>query len=202
MHRLAAILGLSAVGLFGLALAVFSALNPDFDLLLDYVSKLGAVGEPYALWWNLLGFVAVGALLTGFGLTYGYILQDRLVGVLLSLFGVGFAATGIPINMGDESSPVSKAHVVAICLGFASWLFGLARAAYLPSIGRSARFAANTAATLIILPIVGQIAQLWSMPVTHRLVFAVVFGWMTVTSVRLLLDVRISPQYNQGSKDD
>lgn len=47
-------LGICAVGLFGFALVVFSILNPDFNPLHDYVSKLGAIGQPYALWWNLI----------------------------------------------------------------------------------------------------------------------------------------------------
>jgi hypothetical protein len=33
---------------------------------------------------------------------------------------------------------------------------------------------------------VGQAVQLWSMPLTHRLVFFVVFGWVAITSIRLL----------------
>jgi hypothetical membrane protein len=186
MHRLAAMLGISAVSLFGLSLVVFSGLNPNFNLLDDYVSKLGAVGQPYALWWNVIGFVMVGVLLAGFGLAYGSILQSRLVGVLLALFGIGFGAAGVPIELGDGSSPLTKAHVVAICLGLAAWLFGLARMAYLPSLGRFTHSSANIAAILLVLPILGQGAQLWSMPVTHRLVFLVVFGWVAITSIRLL----------------
>lgn len=186
MHRLAAMLGISAVGLFGFALVVLSGLNPGFNPLDDYVSKLGAVGQPYALWWNVIGFVVVGALLAGFGLTYGRILQDRFVGVLLALFGVGFGTAGVPIDLGDGSSPLSKAHVVAICLGLAAWMFGLARMAYLPSLGKSTHSSAKIAAALLVLPMLGQGAQLWSMPVTHRLVFLVVFGWVAITSIRLL----------------
>lgn len=193
MHRRAAMLGISAVALFAFAFVVFSGLNPGFKPLDDYVSKLGAVGQPYALWWNAIGFVVVGALLAGFGLTYGRILQDRFVGVLLALYGVGFGATGVPINLGDASAPLSKAHVVAICLGLAAWMLGLARMAYLPSLAKSIRSSANIAAALLALPILGQGVQLWSMPVTHRLVFLVVFGWVAITSIRLLRGA--SPEY-------
>ncbi|MCW5965807.1 MAG: DUF998 domain-containing protein [Bryobacterales bacterium] len=189
MHRLAATLGISAVGLFGIALVVFSGLNPGFDPLDDYVSKLGALGQPHAMWWNVIGFVAVGALLAGFGLAYGRILHDRFVGVLLALFGIGFGAAGIPLDLGDGNSPLAKAHVVAICLGLAAWLFGLARMAHLTSLGNATRSSANIAAGLLVLPILGQGAQWWSMPVTHRLVFLVVFGWVAITSIRLLRGV-------------
>lgn len=172
MHRRAAILGISAVGLLAFALVVFSGLNPGFKPLDDYVSKLGAAGQSYAVWWNVIGFVVVGALLAGFGLTYGRILQDRFVGVLLALYGVGFGATGVPIDLKDASAPLSKAHVVAICLGLAAWMLGLARMAYLPSLGKSVRSSASIAAALLALPLVGQGAQLWSMPVTHLSYFS------------------------------
>ncbi len=49
--------------------AILSSLNREFEPLGDYVSKLGAVEQPYALWWNLIGFGDVGALRVGFGLT-------------------------------------------------------------------------------------------------------------------------------------
>lgn len=186
LRRVAGILGLSAVLLLGCALVVFSLLNPEFHPLRDYVSKLGAVGQPFALWWNLTGFVAVGLLILGFGIAYGRFLGDRQVGLLLALFGVGFAATGVPVDLGDEGAGISKAHVVAICLGLAAYMLCLARMAHLPSFAKPVRNSANVAATLLGLSIAGQILQLWSMAVTHRLVFVVVFGWLAVTSIRLL----------------
>ena len=178
-------LGLSAVGIFVSAFILFSILNPNFNPIDDYVSKLGALGQPYALWWNLIGFGLVGLLLTAFGWCYGYLIQDRLVGILLASFGIGFAATGVPIDLANEVAPVSKAHIVAICLGLAGWMFGLARMGYSMSLERSVRRLANTAATLLFIPLLGQIAQLWSMPVTHRLVFVVVFGWVLITCIGL-----------------
>jgi len=186
MHKLAALLGLAAVGLFALALIVFGGRNPDFSLIDDYVSKLGALGQPNAAAWNIVGFGAVGALLAAFGWVYGSVLNDRLAGLLLALFGVGFASSAIPVDLVDETAALSKAHVVAICLGLACWLFGLARLTQRAASDRSPRASAKIAAVLVVLPILGQSAELWPMPVTHRLVFLVVFGWTALTSVRLL----------------
>jgi len=177
-----------ALGLFAVALVVFSSLNREFDPLQDYVSKLGALGQPHALGWNLIGFMSVGVLLTGFGLAYGHFLQDRLVSILLALFGIGFAVMGVPVDLGDEGSGLSKAHIAAICLGLAAYMICLARMAHLPSFGRSIRSKANVAATILLLSIGGQVARLWSKPVTHRLVFAVVFLWVAITSISLLND--------------
>jgi len=190
MRKAAGILGLSAVGLLASALAVFSFLNPQFHPMQDYVSKLGAVGQPYALWWNLTGFVAVGLLLVGFGLAYGRLLGDRQVSILLVLFGIGFAATGVPIVLGDREAGISKAHVVAVCAGLAAYLACLAKLGYLRSFGHTVRRSANVAATLVVVSMVGQALRFWSMPVTHRLVFAVVFGWLGTTSIRLLREPR------------
>jgi hypothetical membrane protein len=190
MNRVAGILGLTAVGLFAFALAVFSVLNPEFRLLDDYISKLGALGQPYALWWNLIGFVTVGLLFAAFGLTYGRVLQDPPIAILLAFFGVGFAATGVPVDLGDEGAGFSKAHTVAICIGLAAFLFCLARMAHLPSFEKRTRQTANLAAAFIGVSIGGAALKLWSMPVTHRLVFAVVFGWLAATSTRLLREMR------------
>ena len=42
------------------AILIFGHLNSDFSFWEDYVSKLGAKGEPNALLFNLIGFVVVG----------------------------------------------------------------------------------------------------------------------------------------------
>lgn len=186
LRPLAAYLGISAVVLFCAALVIFSIINPQFDLANDYVSKLGAIGQPYALGWNLVGFLSVGLLLAVFGWAYGRIVDDRLVGILFTLFGLGFAATGVPTGMAGPTSPMSKAHVVAICLALAAWLFGLARLTGSRALEKSERAIANVTAILLVSPIIGFSIGLWSMPTTHRLVFFVVFAWVTVASLRLL----------------
>ncbi|MEM9182272.1 MAG: DUF998 domain-containing protein [Pseudomonadota bacterium] len=185
-YRITALLGLAGVGAFASALLLFSFLNPNFHPTQDYVSKLGALGQPFAVWWNVVGFGLVGLMLAAFGWVYGKLVRDRLIGFLLALFGLGFAATAIPIDLGSADAAVSKAHVVAICLGLAGWCFGLARLASLTALSKSVRRSAKLAATLVVAPMVGQALELWPMPVTHRLVFAVVFGWFALTSITLL----------------
>lgn len=185
-HRTAGILGLSSVLVFLSALIVFGSVNKEFSFMNDYVSKLGALGEPNALWWNLIGFLMVGLLLFGFGLVYGLILKDTLLAVLLSLFGLGFALTSIPMDMQASDAAVSKAHVVAICLGLASWLFGLSRMGFNVQLKKSIRTKANLTAILLVASIIGFMLGFWSMPMTHRLVFGIVFGWTTLTSLDLI----------------
>ncbi len=181
-------------GIFGLlsvltlitALLVFSLSNSDFSLWEDFISKLGAKGEPNALWFNLIGFVAVGILLFIFGLLYGKLLNDKLLSILLSLFGLGFAFTAIPIDMEFSRTSVSKAHIVAICLGLAFWLFGLSRLGYNQKLKRKIRNRANLTAVILVLSMIGFVFGIWSMPITHRLVFTIVFGWTAITSIELI----------------
>lgn len=184
--KLAGWFGLFGVVIFATALIIFGNLNFGFNFLEDYVSKLGAKGEPNALGWNLTGFGLVGLSLMGFGITYGKILKDKLAGILLALFGLGFVFTAIPADLADSDSSVSKAHTLAICLALAFWLFGLARISYNKALEKHIQLRANIAAILIVLPVIGLGIGLWSMPFTHRLVFLVVFGWTAISAAELL----------------
>ena len=181
------IIGLLSVLILITTLLIFGFSNTNFSFVNDYVSKLGAKGEPNALWFNLFGLISVGMLLFAFGLTYGNLLKDKLLSVLLSLFGLGFAFTAIPIDMELSRTPISKAHIVAICLGFAFWLFGLSRLGSNKQLRKGIRNRANFTAIILVLPIIGFVLELWSMPLTHRLIFGIVFGWTAITSIELIL---------------
>jgi hypothetical membrane protein len=184
------ILGLLSILIFIATLLIFGFSNSDFSFLNDFVSKLGAKGEPNALWFNLFGFITVGILLFVFGVTYGNLLNDKLLSVLLSLFGLGFAFTAIPIDMELSETPMSKAHIVSICLGLAFWLCGLSRLGYNRQLKKGIRNRANFTATILVLLIIGSALRLWSTPVAHRLIFGIVFGWIAITSFELILKKR------------
>ena len=183
VNQLNRLSGIGAFIVFAISLLVIGNLNSEFDFVNDYVSKLGARSEPHAIWWNIFGFLVVGMLLFSFGFTYGRIIRDKLAGWLLACFGIGFALTAIPFDLSDEGAPLSKAHTVAICLALAAWLFGLAKISSNKTLDRTVHRRANLAAVLLILSMAGFVAGLWSMPVTHRLVFIVVFGWTVWTAV-------------------
>lgn len=187
---LAGISGLLAVIVLVVALLIFGFLNSSFSFINDFISKLGAKGQPNALGFNLIVFVCVGTLLVVFGLSYGQFLKDRFLSVLLSLFGIGFAFTAIPIDLQMPNAPVSKAHVVAICLGLACWMFGLSRLGYNREIEKRTKNQANLAAMILFLSMIGFAIGLWSMPITHRIVFGIVFGWTALTSIQLLIEVK------------
>ena len=180
------ILGLSSVLILFITLLVFGFLNSQFSFTDDFISKLGAKGEPNALLFNLFGFITDGILLFAFGLSYGFLLRDKLLSVLLSIFGLGFGFTAIPTDMHLSDSVLSKAHMVSICLGLAFWLFGLARLGYNVNLENKIRDRANFSARVLIISIFGVVIDLWSIPTAHRLVFGIVFGWTTFTSLELI----------------
>tara|TARA_R100001369_G_scaffold82996_1_gene114967 strand:+ start:212 stop:802 length:591 start_codon:yes stop_codon:yes gene_type:complete len=181
------ILGLLSILIFIAALLFFGFSNTNFSFVNDFVSKLGAKGEPNALWFNLFGFITVGILLFAFGVTYGNLLNDKLLSVLLSLWGLGFAFIAIPIDMELSRTTASKAHIVSVCLGLAFWLLGLSRLAYNRQLRKGIRNRANFTATVLVLSIICSALGLWSIPVTHRLIFGIVFGWTAITSFELIL---------------
>ncbi|MEM6379585.1 MAG: DUF998 domain-containing protein, partial [Bacteroidota bacterium] len=96
------------------------------------------------------------------------------------------AFTAIPIDMELSEAPVSKVHIVAICLGQAFWLFGLSRLGYNQKLEKKIKIRANVAAVLLTAAMVGTVLEIWSMPVGHRLVFGCVFGWTIITSIELI----------------
>ena len=86
MHKLTAYLGIACVVLFVLSFLVFSRLTPEFDMVHDYISLLGAKGRSLALWWNLIGFVCVGVVFSLFGWAAGILAVLPMVGTALGLF--------------------------------------------------------------------------------------------------------------------
>lgn len=187
-HKKAGAFGLASVIVLIASLVVFGSMNETFSFTDDFISKLGAKGEPNAIGWNLIGFVVVGLLLFVFGIMYGLLLDDKFLSILLGLFGLGFALTSIPMDMQASETAVSKAHIVAICLGLASWLFGLSKLGYNPKLKKTVRNRANITALLLVSSIIGFVLGFWSMPITHRLIFGIVFGWTTISSLELLMN--------------
>lgn len=190
-NKIVGSIGLCSVLLFAFALITFGNLNPGFDFMNDYISKLGAKGEPNALRFNIIGFITVGLLLSTFGLSYGKILKDKILSILLALFGLGFAFTAIPANLEMSTTSVSKSHTVAICLGLACWLFSLSRLGSNQKLKFSIRNRANITAVLIVISMIGFVLGFWTIPITHRLVFGIVFGWTAISSVGLLINEKI-----------
>lgn len=192
------ITGLSSAGIFIAAFFLFSTLTPEFDLINDYISRLGARNQPLALWWNLSGFILVGVLFSVFGWNLGRLINDPLAGICLVLSGIGFSLAAMPADFAHALTPLSKAHFVSICMALAGWCLGLARMGRKGSVAPVVRSSANTAGVLAILPMAGAAIELITAPLAHRLVLIVVFGWVIFVSLRLLTSPNTSMSGKQG----
>jgi hypothetical membrane protein len=114
-----------APALFAGAILIFAVARSDYSHFTNAVSELGARGAPNALAWNLIGFIAVGLLITVFswGLFKGTSSWTALVFVGLS--GLGFAGTGFfPADMADLATPSSQLHILMSLISFAAFVLG------------------------------------------------------------------------------
>ncbi len=180
------ILGLASVALFAAAFFSIAILNRDFDIASDYISKLGAQGQPYAIYWNTFGFGLVGLALAAFGWCFGLCMNDRLLGACLLLSGLGFTMAAIPTDLFDATSELSKAHYVSVCVALAGWCLGLARLSSSNFPAHFARHSANYTILLSLLPLFCVGGGVSAEPIAHRIVLVIAFGWVILNSLRLL----------------
>ncbi len=195
IRMLTALFGLLSVAIFVGSFFFIGILTPDFDIANDYISKLGTQGEPYAYYWNLIGFGMVGSTLAIFGWFYGLCRGDRVLGTCLMVSGIGFALAAIPTDFTDAQSSLSKAHYASICVALAGWCCGLARLAGDRSAKDFAQKTANYSVGFALLPMICISGGISAEPIAHRIVLAVVFAWIVLNSIQLLrlsLTIRIA----------
>ena len=188
LARLAAFAGFSAVVCFCTSFIVVGLLTDNYHLITDYMSLLGAVGNPFALYWNILGFVIVGILIAVFGWTYGLVLKDKLIGSCLVVTGLGFSLGAVPFDFADVRATFSVVHFLSISLSLAGWYLAMARIAYIASSGIKLKRQANWFSILGSIPIVGLVTGIIPEPVAHRLIIIVIFSWIVLTSSSLFKD--------------
>lgn len=187
---LTALLGLTSVSVFVGSFFLLGNLNPGFDIGSDYISKLGTHGQPYANYWNLIGFGAVGLTLAIFGWFFGACRNDRVLGTCLMVSGIGFALAAVPTDVTDAHSSLSKTHYASLCFALAGWCCGLARLAGARPGHDFARTTANYTIALVLLPMLCISAGVSTEPIAHRVVLVVVFTWVSLNSIHLL---RLNP---------
>ncbi|MEM8937026.1 MAG: DUF998 domain-containing protein [Pseudomonadota bacterium] len=187
MRKLSAILGLSAIALFLGSLVSFASLTPGFDIVNDAVSLLGAAGQPYGTAWNVIGFVLVGFLLSGFGVVYGLSIQDPLVSLFLGLFGLACACIALPVQLDQPEALQTNIHIEIVCVCMAFWCFGLARLQAKGAMDNAlTRYASVVAVVAIVLSSVGQAIELLSIAHFQRLFFGGIFCWIVSVSISTL----------------
>ena len=170
-------IALAALALFAVAVAGFGAWSPDFGYLRHPVALLGAIGEPNALAFNLLGFVAPGLALAWLAWRWRGDLADegwraRIGLQLLLLSALAFAAQGLlPLDPTDLLAPASRAHAVAWSAGWLAFVAGAVLA------GRAGAGVAGIVLALLVLLLAMAGASLMPAALAQRLAFAGWFGW-------------------------
>jgi hypothetical protein len=180
------LLGLTAFSTFVGAFVAIAALNTDFNIATDYISKLGSRGQPYAQCWNVIGFGFVGLNLACFGWLFGVCRNDRVLGACLLVAGLGFACAAIPTDFRNEDAALSKAHYASLCFGLAGWCCGLARLASSKPTDDFAHKTATYTIALSLIPMTAITGQVLAEPIAHRIVILVVFAWIVANCVHLL----------------
>ena len=172
---------LIALLVFMAAAIGFGIVSPDFGHARHPLALLGALGEPHALAFNLLGFVLPGALLAWLGWSLrgaqvapGWRVRIGLQLVLLS--ALCFAAQGLrPLDPTDLLAPASRLHVVAWML----WWIAFVPGALL--LARASGRAALVIALLVLLFALGG-GDLLPAPIAQRMAFLLWFGWWLLAS--------------------
>ena len=122
-EKLAAWCGILAPIVFVLALIVFSLLTPNYSNLTNAISELGALGAPYALAWNVVGFILVGVLIVAYawGLHMGIHPEPGaiIVPLLVGISGIGSIGLGIfPAEAGFRPSTQTTLHFVMVSVNY------------------------------------------------------------------------------------
>lgn len=131
--HLGAALGLAgpaAAALFLASLLGFSmARTDDYSHGTKAVSELGALGAPWAVSFNVLGFVIPGLLVIVLAaglVASAQVRLGRAGPVLLTLSGAAMVVAGVfPVDMADRSSTSSILHHVGAVLSGVFWAVGL-----------------------------------------------------------------------------
>lgn len=163
--------------LFALALVGFGAASPDFSHVRHPVALLGAHGEPNALAFNLLGFLAPGLLLAWRAVAWRSLRADanlvtRIGLQLLLLSALAFAAQGaLPLDPANLLAPASRLHAT---MWTAWWI------AFVPGalcIGIASRRWAGVALALLVPVLVLAGALAMPAPVAQRIAIVAWFAW-------------------------
>ncbi len=118
-----AICGVLAPVIFTASLAIFSLLTPGYSNLTNAVSELGIVSAPYALTWNLLGFVFVGLLIFAFSWDLLHSTGATILPILIGISGIGFIGLGLfPAEAGFAPSAHTTLHFAMVSINFLAFL--------------------------------------------------------------------------------
>lgn len=162
---------------FAAALMVFGAASPAFSHLQHPVALLGARGEPHALAFNVLAFLAPGALLAGQAIALRSRHADApwtlRIGLQLALLSaLAFALQGaLPLDPANLVSAASRLHATA----WTAWWVAFAPGALM--IARASGRLGGAWMALLVPALVLLGPLVLPAPLAQRLALLAWFGW-------------------------
>lgn len=119
--------GPAAAALFALSLVGFAAIRSDgYSHATKAVSELGAVGAPFALAFNIIGFILPGVLIAVFACRFMRKGERNHGPILLAMSGAFLALAGLaPAAMVDYGALTTILHTVGAIGSGAFWVFAL-----------------------------------------------------------------------------
>ena len=179
MHEVLRRLPWLAALLFFAAVAGFGMASPGYSQLVHPVALLGARGEPHALAFDLLGFLAPGLILAWCAYAWrsaaaadGWMAR---IGLQLSMLSaLAFAAQGLlPLDPYNLLAPASRLHALAWTL----WWVAFVPGALLMAAAAPRRRLAGLACALLLPACALYGVALMPAAVAQRVAFALWFGW-------------------------
>ena len=185
MHEVLRRLPWLAALLFFAAVAGFGMASPGYSQLAHPVALLGARGEPHALAFDLLGFLAPGLILAWCAYAWrsaaaadGWMAR---IGLQLSMLSaLAFAAQGLlPLDPYNLLAPASRLHAFTWTL----WWVAFVPGALLVAAAAPRRRLAGLACALLLPACALYGVALMPAAVAQRVAFALWFGWWLLIAV-------------------
>lgn len=192
--RRLALAGVAGAIVFWLVVVVLGFVTPGYSVVSDFISTLGEVGAPYAVF-QRVNFVILGAGVLS--LAVGLHRFSRRNGrpsiavILLGIMGIGIVGSGIfSANSVDPASTTNVLHDVFGIVGFFAGIIGISLLSrQLDRDERWARHRFTTIGTIVVVVgsfvvFIATTESLW-VGLTQRLFILVMTGWVAYHSFRL-----------------
>lgn len=194
-----AISGILAPIIFVLAYLIMASIRPDYSHLTKAISELGSLDAPNKWWWNVIGYISVGGLISTFAIGFSKNVNPKGGGRLafwgLFLSGVFMSLSGM--FPGDFENRTSSTMILHAIGSFGSFLFFLIAAFSYPRQFKKSEYwkrASIPSLIITIICILSGFLRTGNMPgLGQRLGFIFYFIWIGYLAFLLLKNKEIKP---------
>ncbi|MCR9287275.1 MAG: DUF998 domain-containing protein [Bacteroidetes bacterium] len=178
------LIGISIPIIFVVTYLIMSTIRPEYSHLHKAISELGSLDAPNKWWWNIIGYITVGALISIFAIGLSKNVNPNGKGKLafwgLFLSGIFMSLSGIfPGDFDDRTSMTMILHTIG---SLGSFLFFLIAAFSYPKQFKKSDYwkkAINPSLILTILSIVSGFLRTGNTPgLGQRIGFGFYFLWI------------------------